>query len=183
MRALKKLRISEKYFRELPFHEKFNYCISEPERYESLLTNQEQIQYDRIFSIFHLTQKCLSDATAVKIIQQKILGANDWHIAKKLYRDTTNLLTPFVEVNKQAKRIAMSERLLEWAEILEEEGNFIDAAILIEKAAKIGGYDKDDDKGIDWDSFQIPASEYSNDPALLAQEFTTYEGEEESEDD
>jgi hypothetical protein len=171
MRALAKSRVTEKQFKELPFAEKFKYCISEPERYEKLLTNTEEIQYRRIIEVYHLTHKCISNTNAIKIVQYQISGAEDWKIANKLVKDAQDIMSPFVQINKLAKRIAVSERLFAYAELLEEEGKLLESSIVQEKAIKIGGYDKDDDSGIDWDLLQIPASEYSTDPALLNEAF------------
>lgn len=182
MRELKNFKIREKDFVKLSTIDKFRYCIAEPDRYEKLLTDQEQKQFDKLYKVYHLTYKEISTSKSIKIVRQEITGADDWKTASRLVKDALDIFSDYININKKARRLALAERLFDYIEYLEEKEKYFEAAVVAEKAAKIGGYDKDDIEQIDWSKIQIPGSIYDSDPKLLEQEYASNEEEVEDEE-
>lgn len=175
MNISKLIKISSSEFQQFSALEKFRACISEPERYERLLNDAEQKQYDKLVKVFNLTYKEISQKNAIKIVNEQIAGAEDWKTANKLIKDAMSLMGPFLEWNKTARRYATVERLYSYAEALEEKEQYADAAKILIEAAKLQKFDEEEGIGIDWDSVQIPASNYSSDPKILDAAFTESE--------
>jgi hypothetical protein len=182
MQQSKIIIINNKEFLKLQVLEKFRYCLIDPERYEASLTDQEHRHFENLTKAFQLTGAENSSTKAIKLIQNSIIGCEDWKTANRILRDCETLFQNFIERNKKVARMANAERLRFYEKKLKKEKKWLDAAIVNEKANKLEGLYEKDEQEFDWSQIEIPATIVTNDPAVLG-EFVTAQIVEEDDDD
>lgn len=139
--------------------------IVEPERF--ILFESEQNYYEKLLKAYHGTFDTFQRTEAVKFIQNTIPDCETWYKANRVYQDSCELFGSFIERNKQLQRLKTVEKLFFYAEQLERDGKWLEASMVLEKAAKIEGLDKAEEQNFNPDDFIFPKMEVSSDPRLL----------------
>lgn len=154
--------------------------LIEPERFEGLLTLEEEEYRDDLQRAYQGCFKELRESVAIKYIQNNIKGRESMYKASRLLDDMQKLYGRFVQKNQLLKRGIVVERMYETAARMKEiadrmyEDDEVLAAAemeersisILEKAAKLEGLDKLQ-TGIDPTDFELPALVITNDARVL----------------
>ena len=152
----------------------------EPERFEGLLTFDDEERMDKLQKAYQGCYKELRHSAAVKYIQNNVRGCETMYKASKLLDDMQKLYGRFLDKNQRLKQSILVEKMHEDVELMRamaktlyDAEDYINAASILErannireKAAKIEGLDK---IGYDFDpeKFQLPEVVITTDPRAL----------------
>jgi len=179
-------------FRESERLERIYMAMMEPERFESLLTFEEEDYRRRLEQAYQRCFKELGRSAAIKYIQENVAGCETLYKASRVLDDMQKLFGRFLDKNLTLQKSLVVERMYEsyqrmheYAQTLYEDGNH-GAAIeveeramnILEKAAKLQGLDKVS-TGFKPEDFELPEIVVSSDARLLKGDIEDVEVEEE----
>lgn len=178
------------HFKEATRLDRIYMAMIEPERFEGLLSFEEQAYLDKLQLAYHGCFNELRHSAAIFYIQKNIRDCESMYKANRLLEDMQALYGRFLLKNKLLKQAIVVERMYEAAERMQEyakelyqpgrdeDGNPLPAnkdlaiaveekaMLMLEKAAKMDGLDKLQ-TGFDPKEFQLPEVEVTSDPAVL----------------
>lgn len=181
---------SNKEFQAATRLERIYMAMIEPDRFEALLSYDEQAYMDKLQLAYHGCWNELRYSAAIFFIQNNIQGCETMYKATRLLEDMQTLYGRFLEKNKQLKLGIVVERMYEAADRMlayakelyldkkDEDGNVIladkslaiaveeKAMLILEKAAKMDGLDKIQ-TGFNPRDFQLPAVVVTSDARVL----------------
>jgi tetratricopeptide (TPR) repeat protein len=173
---------SNKDFREGERLERIYMAMMEPERFEPLLTLDEEDYRRKLEMAYQKCYKELRRSVAVKYIQENVAGCETLYRANRVLDDMQELFGRFLDKNKQLKQSILVEKMYEDAEMIramaakvKDEGRYDAAADMLEKAnnireraAKIEGLDKLQ-LAFRPEEFRLPTVTVTSDPRVLKQ--------------
>lgn len=122
------------------------------------------------------------ESVAVRLIQNKVPGAESWYRANRMLRDVETLYAPFIAKNRDLQRRRVVEKLYAMAEIAEKKAHgveddgetvwadkewFVIAQKLYKDAAELEGLHTDNAPPFDPDDLIIPEIEITSDPVAF----------------
>lgn len=148
----------------------------EPERF--VLDDQDEQYAMDLEHAWLLVSNETRESVAIRLIQNKVPGAESWYRANRILRDIETLYSPFITKNRDLQRRRVVEKLYAMAEIAEkkamwtdEDGNecadkewIVIAQKLYLEAAQLEGLHQDNAPPIDPDDLVIPEIEITSDP-------------------
>lgn len=143
---------------------KITMYMMEPERFA--LNDPDFQYYNQLLRAYQGCYKQLSQAKAIKWIQENIPGCESYYKSHRTYADMVEVYGHFVVKNKQLQRQIVAEKLYAIAKKLENDKQYEAAGNMYEKAAKMQGLDKIS-HGINPDDFKLPEITATADPAAL----------------